>query len=126
MSHSAARLRTASWWKSTRSPAGASSSSSGPSDRTDSGSPTTPPTPAGRSERPDFYFSNEMEIGRSFIGIVGPSSPRDGTPSLRTPPVLRQGPRRPAEHLLFQTPRVPPRRLPPTPAQGPRPQLDVS
>src|SRR5439155_961650 len=28
-----------------------------------SGCPTTPPTPAGRSERPDLYFSDQIEIG---------------------------------------------------------------
>jgi len=28
-----------------------------------SGCPTTPPTPAGRSERPDLYFSHQIEIG---------------------------------------------------------------
>src|SRR6266581_1525065 len=65
---SAAGPRTASWWRSTRNPAGASSSSSGPSDRTHSGSPATPPTPAGRSKRPDFYFSYRIEIGPRFIG----------------------------------------------------------
>src|SRR2546422_556455 len=71
-----ARPKTASWWRSTRSHAGASSSSYGPSDRMASESPTTPPTPAGRSERPDFYFFYPMEIGRRFIGWRTIRSPR--------------------------------------------------
>src|SRR2546422_4945752 len=61
-----------------------------------------------------------------FRSVDGPSARRDGTPSLRTPPVLREGPRGPAEHLVLERPRVPPRWLPTTPSQGSRPQLDVS
>src|SRR5256712_1190180 len=60
-SRSVAVPRTASWWKSTRKPAGASRSSSGPSDRTASESPTTPPTPAGRSEWPTFILLIEWK-----------------------------------------------------------------
>src|SRR2546422_8446522 len=37
-----------------------------------------------------------------FRSVDGPSARRDGTPSLRTPPVLREGPRGPAEHLVLE------------------------
>src|SRR2546422_1096898 len=87
-------------------------------------SPTTPPTPAGRSERPDFYFLYPMEIGRRFIGC-GPSARRDELPSLRTSPVLREGPRCPSEHLVLEHPRVPPERLRVKPARRPRFELDL-
>src|SRR5438445_8314488 len=68
-SRSVAVPRTASWSKSTRKPAGASRSSSGPSDPTASESPTTPPTPAGRCDRrrPIFIFHPRWKSSRKLM-----------------------------------------------------------